>query len=113
MRHFNKLYALGRLKAGQMNKTEEKYSNYLENLKRAGEIIWYSFDAINLRLADKCFYKVDFFVLLKNGELEAHEVKGGFFEDDALVKIKTAAEKFPFRFISVRIVKGNWEVREF
>lgn len=28
-------------------------------------------------------------------------------------KIKTAAAKFPFRFISVRLKKGEWEVREF
>ncbi len=67
---------------------------------------------MNLKLADKCFYRVDFLVMVKTGQLEVHEVKG-FWQDDALVKIKAAAEKFPFRFIAVRMVKGNWEVREF
>lgn len=105
-------YALGRLKQGQMNGTEKKYAHLLENKKMAGEILWYEFDCINLRLGDKCFYKVDFMVMLASGELEAHEVKG-FWTDDALVKIKVAADKFPFRFIAVQYKKGQWEVRDF
>jgi hypothetical protein len=105
-------FALGRLKSGEMNKTEIAYANYLNVLKKAGEVIWFEFEPMNLRLADKCFYAVDFLVMLKNGQLECHEVKG-YWTDDALVKIKTAAEKFPFRFISVRLVKGSWEIREF
>ncbi len=105
-------YALGRMKAGKMNKTEAAYAGHLEALKMAGEVLWWAFEPMNLKLADKCFYRVDFLVMVKSGQLEVHEVKG-FWQDDALVKIKTAAAKFPFRFIAVRIVKGNWEVREF
>lgn len=105
-------FALGRMKAGKMNKTESAYAKYLETLKQAGEVLWYEFESMNLRLADKCFYAVDFLVLVKSGQLECHEVKG-FWTDDALVKIKTAADKFPFRFISVKLVKGKWEIREF
>lgn len=105
-------FALGRLKAGSMNKTEKAYAAQLELLKTAGEVLWYEFEPMNLRLGDKCFYAVDFLVMLKNGQLECHEVKG-YWTDDALVKIKTAAAKFPFRFISLRLVKGCWETREF
>lgn len=105
-------YALGRMKAGKMNKTEAAYAKYLSALKEDGEILWYEFEPMNLKLADKCFYRVDFMVMVQSGQLECHEVKG-FWTDDALVKIKTAAAKFPFRFISVRFVKGKWEVREF
>lgn len=105
-------FALGRLKAGTMNKTEAAYSKYLETQKQFGDVAWYEFEPMNLRLADKCFYKVDFLVMLKSGQLEVHEVKG-YWTDDALVKIKTAAEKFPFRFISVILKKGQWEIREF
>ena len=105
-------FALGRLKAGKMNKTEVAYAKYLETQKQFGEVLWYEFEPMNLRLADKCFYSVDFLVMLKNGQLECHEVKG-YWTDDALVKIKTAAEKFPFRFISVKLTKGQWEIREF
>ncbi|HEX7906244.1 MAG TPA: DUF1064 domain-containing protein [Chitinophagaceae bacterium] len=105
-------FALGRLKAGNMNKTEAAYSQHLQNLQKSGEVIWFEFEPINLKLADKCFYRVDFLVMTKTRHLECHEVKG-FWTDDALVKIKTAAAKFPFRFISVKLVKGQWEVREF
>lgn len=105
--------ALGRLKSGQMNATEKRYADRLELLKQAGEIVQYYFEAANLRLADKCFYKIDFLVLTKEMALEVHEVKGGFITDDSLVKIKTAAEKFPFRFRMYQWVKREWKVREF
>lgn len=105
-------FALGRLKQGEMNKTEAAYANLLETKKRIGEVVWYEFEPMNLRIADKCFYSVDFLVMLSNGQLECHEVKG-YWTDDALVKIKAAAAKFPFRFIAVRLVKGNWEIKEF
>ncbi|MDC7914001.1 DUF1064 domain-containing protein, partial [Escherichia coli] len=35
------IQALGRLKTGQMNKTESAYCQHLEQRKRAGEIAWY------------------------------------------------------------------------
>jgi hypothetical protein len=106
------MYALGRLKNREMNKTEQCYSSHLEFLRQTGDVLWYEFEPMNLRLGDKCFYKVDFLVMAKTGQLEVHEVKG-FWTDDALVKIKTAAEKFPFRFISVTREKGAWKTREF
>ena len=105
-------FALGRMKAGNMNKTEAAYAKHLEVLKQVGKIQWYEFEPMNLRLADKCFYRIDFLVMLDSGQLECHEVKG-FWTDDALVKIKAASEKFPFRFIAVKLVKSEWEVREF
>lgn len=51
---------LGRLKQGAMNKTERKYNDYLESKRMKGEILWFKFDCINLRLAEKTFYKPDF-----------------------------------------------------
>lgn len=39
------LQALGRLKAGQMNKTETAYAQELELRKRYGEIAWFRFEA--------------------------------------------------------------------
>ena len=86
------LQALGRLKTGQMNKTESEYCQLLELRKRAGEIDWYRFEGIKLRLADNTFYTPDFAVMLSTGEMEMHEVKG-FWTDDARVKIKVAAEQ--------------------
>jgi hypothetical protein len=106
------MQALGRLRSGEMNKTEAAYARYLELQKQAGQVVWYKFEAINLRLADRTFYAVDFLVMLWNGALEAHEVKG-YWTDDALVKIKVAASIFPFRFVAAKLTKGVWEFRDF
>ncbi|AEJ01248.1 hypothetical protein Nit79A3_1416 [Nitrosomonas sp. Is79A3] len=110
------LQALGRMKTGKMNKTEIAYSQHLEALKSCGEIVWWKFEAIKLRLADSTFYTVDFFVMKASGELEAHEVKG-YWMDDARVKIKVAAGLYPFRFIAVQKKSnkqgGGWKIEVF
>jgi len=106
------LYALGRLKAGQMNKTEQQYADMLELRKKAGEIAWYAFEGVKLRLADKTFYTPDFAVMLADGQMEMHEVKG-FWQDDARVKIKVAAEMYPFRFFAIKKVSSAWQVEAF
>ena len=91
-----------------MNKTEAAYAKYLETQKQFGDVEWYEFEPMNLRLADKCFYAIDFLVMLKNGQLECHEVKGGYMTDDSLVKFKVAACKFPFTFRMFSLKKGEW-----
>lgn len=103
---------LGRLKQGKMNKTEAAYAQHLDLLKNTGKIIWYKFEGIKFRLADKTFYTPDFTVLNESFELEVHEVKG-FWEDDAKVKIKVASELYPFRFVAIHAVPkgkgGGWK----
>ncbi|WP_256681568.1 hypothetical protein [Pseudomonas sp. PAMC 29040] len=112
-----RMQALGRLPAGVMNKTEEAYAAYLEQQKHAGQVLWYKFEGIKLRLADKTFYTVDFFVMPASRELEAHEVKG-FWTDDARVKIKVAAGMYPvFKFVAIKKASksdgGGWSLEEF
>jgi len=97
-----KIYALGRLKAGTMNGLESRYAAHLELRKAVGEVAWWEFEGIKLRLADATFLTVDFDVMLADGTIELHDTKGGPIEDDAAVKIKLAAEKYPFRFFVVR-----------
>lgn len=95
-----------------MNKTEEAYSQHLDLLMKAGEIASWKFEALKLRLADRCFYDTDFMVIGQDGVVEVHEVKG-FMEDDARVKLSVAAEQFPFRFLLVkREGKTGWKVEE-
>lgn len=93
--------ALGRLPAGKMNKSEMAYAEYLGGLMAIGDVIWFQFEGVKLRLADNTFYTPDFAVMAGDGVLEMHEVKG-FWHDDARVKIKVAAERFPFRFKAVK-----------
>ena len=93
--------ALGRLPSGEMNKTEKAYADVLKDRQLNGEIAWWGFEVMKFKLADKCFYSPDFSVMLANGEIEQHEVKGSprIFQDDAKVKIKVAAAQLPFRFV--------------
>ena len=109
-------FALGRLKTGVMNKTEQAYADTLTLRQAAGEVAWFKFEAVKLRLADNTFYTPDFAVMLADGTLEMHEVKG-FWQDDARVKIKVASDLFPFRFIAIKPVAkkagGGWQIEEF
>ncbi|WP_313248929.1 DUF1064 domain-containing protein [Stenotrophomonas acidaminiphila] len=99
-----------------MNQTEAAYAEHLRALQHAGEILWFRFEGIKLRLADNTFYTPDFAVLAADGVMELHEVKG-FWQDDARAKIKIAADQYPFRFIAVRVRPkkdgGGWAVEEF
>ncbi|MDT8894201.1 hypothetical protein RSO41_05995 [Halomonas sp. I1] len=108
--------ALGRMKAGKMNRTEAAYAAQLELEKQAGEILWYSFEGLKFRLADKTFYTPDFAVMRADGLIEIREVKGRW-HDDARVKIKMAAELFPFRFVAVQArpkkAGGGWAMEVF
>jgi hypothetical protein len=110
------LQALGRLKTGVMNKTEAEYNRKLEALKAIGNVAWYKFEGMKFRLADNTFYTPDFIVMLPCGKMQAHEVKG-FWTDDARVKIKVAADMYPFDFIAVKPKPkkdgGGWAVEEF
>jgi len=96
----------------KMNKTEAAYFRRLDALKANGEVSWFAFEPINIRLADNTYYRVDFMVMLPTGEIQMHEVKG-FWRDDARVKIKVAAEMLPFRFVGCRLAKGLWEFEYF
>lgn len=107
--------ALGRLKTGDMNKTEAAYDAHLWSV-RGTVVAWHKFEGIKLRLAANTFLTVDFAVMRTDGLLEMHEVKG-FWEDDARVKIKVAAALYPFRFIAVtpraKKAGGGWDTEEF
>lgn len=110
------LFALGRLKTGERNKTEQAYENLLEAMRIAGDVLWYKFEGMKLRLADNTFYTPDFAVMLASGQIEMHEVKG-HWQDDARVKIKVAADLYPFRFVAAKPKAkkdgGGWELEVF
>ena len=107
------VYALGRLKQGELNKTEQAYSDYLKLRMLSGEVAWYKFEGLKFRLADKTFYTPDFVVMLSCGTMEIHEVKG-FWTDDARVKTKIAADMYPFKFVAVKAIRGGgWEYEHF
>lgn len=108
----SKAKALGRLKAGAMNRTEARYADSLKARQAAGDVLWHRFEGLKLRLADSTFYTPDFAVMRADGQIECHEVKG-YWQDDARVKIKVAAEMYPFRFIAVTASKAGWQTEVF
>lgn len=108
--------ALGRMKAGKMNKTEAAYESALKTMLVVGDIVWYKFEGLTFKLADNTRYTPDFAVMMADGQIALHEVKG-FWRDDARVKIKVASEMFPFKFIAVKAKTkksgGGWEIESF
>lgn len=115
-------------KAGERSAVEEAWD---DQLKANPEVVWYRYEGTKVRLADGTFYTPDFIVLGADGVLECHEVKQGrrqkdgqtlatVITDGAAVKLKVAAELYPFRF---RLVTGcslpkyagggwQWQVEE-
>ena len=88
-----------------MNKTERRYSEHLESLKAAGEIVWFKFGCLSLKLAKATHYRPDFLVVMADGSIQIHEVKGakkdangnpGFYaREDSWLKIKIVSEMYP------------------
>ena len=111
-----RMQALGRLPQGAMNKTEEGYALELELARQAGTVAWWAFECWKFRLADNTFYSPDFAVMAADGVLEMHEVKG-FWQDDARVKVKVAADQYPFRFLAIKANAkkhgGGWAREDF
>ena len=112
-------FALGRLKQGEMNKTERAFAQHLDELKQKGLIVEYWFEAVKLKIAsNRCDYLPDFLVLKSDRTLELYEVKGAkaIWTDDSKVKCKVCADKYPFKlFVVFPISKkngGGWEIEE-
>ena len=99
-------------RAGEMNRLEAEYAGHLALLKQAGEIVAFDYEPAKLRLAKNTFYTPDFRVVLPDGTVEYHETKG-FWQDDARVKIKVAAELHPYKFVAITKAKGAWQREEF
>lgn len=113
-----RMQAKGRLPKGEMNETEKRYARHLDELKLAGEVLWWRFEAMKFLLAPVTTLTPDFMVQLADGTIEYHDVKGAkaIYEDDAKVKMKVAAASFPFTFRVVYPVKkadgGGWNIEE-
>ena len=97
-----------------MNQWEAAFAREeLEPRRLIGEIQWYGFEAMKIRLADGAHYTPDFAVLESSGALWFAEIKG-FAREAAVVRFKVAAETTPFEFRMCRKKKiaegGGWEL---
>lgn len=82
-----------------MNRTEAAYASILATKQTLGDVRWWGYQTVTLVIAEGVRYTPDFPVILADGTLEFHEVKGGFIRDDARVKLRVAARHTPFRFV--------------
>ena len=102
-----------------MNKTESLYAELLEARRQAGEIDEWKFEALTFHL-NQCTYTPDF-VTRRKSEIVAIEVKACtkygrvLAKDDSLVKLKWAAEAFPWIkwLMAARLRDGDWKYRSF
>lgn len=106
-----------RHKSGEMNNTELAfYNEILLPRKLSGQLQEIYFEQCTFKLAKDTRYTPDFVTLNKNNELEVVEVKG-FWEDDALVKIKVFADMFPFTVRAYSKISkkdgGGWKEKFF
>jgi len=90
-------------KHGTMNKAEASYAGELAIRKAAGEVTEFRFESMKLRLADNTTITPDFWVLMPNGLIELHDVKGSFFPEHNRVKWKVGVDQYPwFTWVLVR-----------
>jgi hypothetical protein len=103
-----------------MNKNEARYSQHLAALRQSGAIAAWTWSPFKVRLGSdwKTTITPDFMVVCNDGAIELVDCKGrkgaGFWaEEDALVKLKCAAEQYPwFTWVIVWQQKnGEWARR--
>lgn len=104
-----------------MNSTEAKYARHLKDEVIAGRILWFDFECMKIRLADRCFYNPDFMVMDADGHIIFVDTKALWksigkpgITEDALIKMKGVAEKYPmFTFKATWEQDGIWKERIF
>jgi hypothetical protein len=98
-----------------MNGLESAYAKHLDVLKLAGDVKWWAFNAVRLRIAmgeKVAWYRPDFFIEFADGSFAFHETKG-FEREAALLRLKVAAGLVPIPFALVKKNGSGWYYEEF
>lgn len=106
-----------------MNNEERAFAVTLAEQLKNGDLLWWRYEPVKLRLAPSTFYTPDFIAVDAAGQIHVYEVKAWWksagrvgWEEDARVKTKVAASLYPWlRFHAVwRKSKGEpWECEQF
>lgn len=90
------------------NKWERNYAQHLDLRKYMKEIISYRYEGLAFRLAANTYLHPDFLVVMPDGRMEIHEVKG-HKREKWWARFKIAREMFPwFTWRVFQIQKGQW-----
>lgn len=94
------------------SKVEERYADYLERLRLAGDILQWEYEPETFVLAYDCRYTPDWLIDFKDkatGRHAEYHATTGWTRDDATVKLKVFAEQvWPYEVYSVKRVRGAW-----
>lgn len=92
---------------GYRSKLERDYALNLRARQRIGEIEWWGYECLRLKLGEGAWFTPDFIVMNGHGALSAHETKG-FRREAAMVRLKVAASLFPWLplFLVSRLAGG-------
>jgi len=110
-----KTHSRGSHTPGTMNKIESRCAQYLDLMKKMGDLKEWFFEKVTLKIGPDCRLTVDFMLVMTSGEIKFWEVKhirrGTMHsEDDSKVKMRVAAGMFPWRFYwVVPMANGSWE----
>jgi len=104
-----------------MNQLETDYYNeILLPAKQCGRILWAKYEGIRLLLAlplpgkkggRAVWYTPDFAVLWNDLCFEIHEVKG-HMREAGRVRLRCAADQYPFKFLLIKRPSGVWNTEE-
>jgi hypothetical protein len=95
------------------NNWEREYAGFLEKRKGCGVIKAWYYEPFSIRLAGRTHIKPDFLVVLPDGKLEIHEVKG-FARPAWNAKWKIFCEQYQTVFSAFNVVKkinNFWEAQ--
>lgn len=114
---------------GEPNLLEMKFGLELERRKYEGQVLEYQFEAETLRIAwprpatgvKGATYTPDYRVITADGEIVFYECKPmrkngkPFAREDAMLKLKLAADRHPYRFVIVMLDRatGQWVEQEY
>lgn len=119
--------ARGRRRDQGMNSTEKRYAEQLKLRYQVGEVLWWGYECITLKLGEDCRYTPDFCVMLASLDFRCIDTKATvtklnskkepylvpLCEDDSKSKIATAASLFPLGFyLAFQDADGNWIEKE-
>jgi hypothetical protein len=95
-----------------MTKLERSFRDTLQDAFMKALVREWRREPITLRLAGRTRYTPDFLVVMPDSDLVFVEIKG-FMRDDAAVKLKVAAEMYPYFgwLLVTRAGRHGWEVR--
>jgi len=94
-----------------MNQTERRYyDRFIRPALLVGELKKSLYEAVTFKLGHNCRYTPDFLNVYPSGEIVIVEIKGGFIRDDAMVKFKSAADKYSFfSWRMMQFKNGVWK----